>query len=115
MDFTKTTSRTHIKDKKITIMTYTDTKDECGFTIQEFIPLPSGENIWAYYRHTKASEFYAAATLNTKIECVFEINWRDDINTAMRIKYKDELYEISQIDDYEGYKGTLRIYAYKIN
>lgn len=104
-----------IKDKKITIMRSIEVEDEDGFgTMQKFIPLKGGENIWAYYRHISGKEFFQAAKLNTKSECIFEINWRKDINTSMRIKYRDELYEICQIDDFEGYKKDLKIYAYKI-
>ncbi|RXM73644.1 head-tail adaptor protein [Clostridium tetani] len=105
----------HVKDKKITIMERINVEDEDGFTTQKLEPLPGAENIWAYYRHAKASEFYEAAKLNTKIECIFEINWKNDIDVTMKIKYKNQLYDISQIDDFEGYKESLKIYAYKID
>lgn len=120
MEYIKTNSRNyikrnHIKDKKITLMKNVDIQDDNGFITRKLEPLPGGENIWAYYRHAKASEFYAAAKLNTKIECIFEINWRNDIDISMKIKYKNEMYDISQIDDFEGYKKTLKIFAYKID
>ena len=108
-------NKEHIKDKKITIMAITETVDNEGFRTQNLKPLKGGENIWAYYRHFKASDFYEAAKLNTKAECIFEINWRNNINETMKIKYKNDIYDISQIDDFEGYKNKLKIYAYKIN
>ncbi|NFL77875.1 head-tail adaptor protein [Clostridium sporogenes] len=105
----------HLRDKKITIMQLTTVQDEDGFDEEKLIPLPGGENIWAYYRHTSANEFYAAHTTNIKVEVIFEIAWRNDIDTYCKIKYKDKDYDITRIDDYEGRKQTLRIYAYKVN
>jgi len=46
------------------------------------------------------------------VEMIFEINWRDDITPKNWIVYKGKEYNITRIDDYEGYKDTLRIYAY---
>lgn len=109
------TKSSHIKDKKVTIMYFTNEKDEDGYPIEKYIPLPGGENIWAYYRHASAKEFYAAHTTNIKVEVIFEIAWRNDIDTYMQIKYKGKDYDITRIDDFEGYKRDLRIYAYKVN
>lgn len=105
----------HLRDKKITIMQITTVQDEDGFNEEKLIPLPDGENIWAYYRHASANEFYAAHTTNIKVEAIFEIAYRDDIDTYCKIKYKNELYKITQIDDFEGYKKHLKIHACKVD
>lgn len=105
----------HIKDKKITILQITEGYDEIGNPIEVEEPIPGGENIWAYYRQASANEFYGAASVNYKVEAVFEINWRNDINTTMKILYKGKKYNITRIDDYEGYKQDLKIYAYAMN
>lgn len=120
MDYIKTDSRNYIKrnrirDKKITIMTLVDAKDKDGYPTNKLEPLPGGENIWAYYRHASANEFYAAHTTNIKVEVIFEIVWRNDIDTYCKIRYKGKDYNITRIDDYEGRKQILRIYAYKVN
>ncbi|GAA0121739.1 hypothetical protein UT300018_10550 [Clostridium faecium] len=105
-----------LKDKKISIVTLQEGKDEDGYpTGKELKPIPGGENIWAYYRHSTGKEFYEAAKINVKVEAIFVINWRNDITISMQIKYKNELYKITQIDDFEGYKRELKIYAYKVD
>jgi SPP1 family predicted phage head-tail adaptor len=102
-----------LKDKKINILKQSQERDDSGEPIDVFITV--AENIWAYYRQISGSEFFAAATSNTKVEAIFEINWRNDIDTTMVIEYKGEKYGITRIDDYEGYKNDLKIYAYKVN
>jgi len=102
-----------LKDKKITILKRSSGRDEYGEPIDELIPV--AENIWAYYRQLTGREIYAALTVDTQEEVVFEINWRNDIDTTMKIQYKGNIYNITRIDDYEGYKNDLKIYAYKEN
>ncbi len=102
-----------LKDKKINILKQSQERDVSGEPIDVFITV--AENIWAYYRQISGSEFFAAATSNTKVEAIFVINWRNDIDTTMVIEYKGEKYGITRIDDYEGYKNDLKVYAYKVN
>ena len=101
-----------LKDKKITIMGVTEGKNDLGDPIQITGPIPGGENIWAYVRHTSGREYYAAKQVQAEEEVLFEINWRDDITPKNWIVYKGKEYNITRIDDFEGYKDTLRIYAY---
>ena len=49
--------------------------------------------------------------MNEKEEVIFIINWRDDINTQMLIEYCGKYYDITRIDDYEGYKKDLSVYC----
>jgi SPP1 family predicted phage head-tail adaptor len=101
-----------LKDKKITIMGVTEGQNDLGDPIQIRGPIPGGENIWAYVRHTSGREYYAAKQVQAEEEMLFEINWRDDITPKNWIVYKGKEYNITRIDDFEGYKDTLRIYAY---
>lgn len=104
----------HARNKKITILEPIEVDSPFGSS-NKYEPLKDGENIWAYYRHASGSEFYAAQANNIKVEVVFEIAWRDDLETNFKIRYKGQDYDISRIDDFEGYKEPLRIYAYKVN
>lgn len=104
-----------LKDKKITILQNNGYYDEYGQFISVWDPLPGGENIWAYYRQSSAQEFFSAAALNYKVEAIFEINWRDDIDTTMKILFRGKEYNITRIDNFEGNKQDLRIYAYSLN
>src|SRR5690625_3904723 len=102
-----------LKDKKITILHYTTERNEWNEPIQVWRPLDGAENIWAYVRHASGREFFSAAQVQAKVEMIFEINWRDNIEPTMEIEYKGERYNITRIDTFEDYKDTLRIYAYK--
>ena len=102
----------HIKDKKISIGNLLAVLDPDGFqTGTEWTPIPGGDNIWAYYRQSSGSEFFAAAAVQAKIDAVFEINWRDDLTTDMLVEFRGKRYDITRIDDFEGYKNTLTISA----
>ncbi|MCI1478971.1 MAG: phage head closure protein [Clostridium beijerinckii] len=104
------------KDKKISIIGLTVGYDDIGNPIETEVPVPGCENIWAYYRHLSGTEYFGVAIeVNTKVEVIFQINWRTGIDTTMKILYNKEKYSITQIDDFEGKKSDLKIYAYKIN
>lgn len=100
----------NMKNKKISILHYVEGTDDDGFPVQQWEPL--AENIWAYYRSASGNEFYAAAEVQQKVEAIFQINYRDDIDASMKILYKDKEYNITRIDDFEGNKTDLKIYAY---
>ena len=101
-----------MKDKKITIWGATNGRVVWGNRVEIPGPRPGGVNIWAYVRHASGSEYYGAAGVQQKVEMIFEINLRDDLTPKNWIVYKGKEYNITRIDDYEGYKDTLRIYAY---
>lgn len=106
----------YVKDKKITILKVTAEEDPEGAGwIEVETPLPGGANIWAYFRHLSGREFFAAKQVNAREEVLFEINWRDDLDTTMKVEYKGKKYQITRIDTFEGYKNDIKIYAYIVN
>lgn len=100
-----------LKDKKITIIE--EISEYIPGVGQDIVkrPLKGGENIWAYYRQASGDEKVAAQATALKVDAIFEISWRNDLDTTMIIQFRGEEYDISRIDDYEGYKSDLRIYA----
>lgn len=42
------------------------------------------------------------------------IGWRNDLHPSMSIMFRGKEYGITRIDDFEGYKQDLVIYAYVI-
>lgn len=98
-----------LKDKKIRIL-HDVSGSEGGWDAQDWRPLHDG-GLWAYYRYLSGSEYHASATVNEAEEVVFYINWRNDVTPAMLIKYNGKFYDITRIDDFEGYKNDLSIYA----
>lgn len=104
-----------LMDKKISILKVKTVKDDYGVATYVEAPLEGGENIWAYYRQASANEFYGAASTNYKVEAIFKIRWRNDIDPTMKIQFRGTKYAITRIDDFEGNKEDLTIYAYVVN
>ncbi|MDY6086613.1 MAG: phage head closure protein [Succiniclasticum sp.] len=98
-----------LKDKKIDILKTTYEKDEEGF--QKEILIVVFENVWAYFRQLSGDEYFAAATTNYKEEVLFQINYNPDVNRYNVIRYNGYLYEITRVDNFEGYKNDLTIYC----
>lgn len=96
----------YLKDKKIIIAD--DTK-----------PIHPGK-LWAYYRQLDVKKVEEIAGIVISPEKVlFVINWRDDVCEGMNIKFRDTVYAIIRVDDYEGYRQDLHLYcgnvAYRID
>lgn len=97
----------YLKDKKISILEKNDNSPEPGGGDWE----PKHKNIWAYYRQSSMEEYDRAGLAGYKVEAIFRINWRDNISVNNRIRFRGDDYEITRIDDFEGYKKDLTIYA----
>lgn len=99
----------YVKDKKITISKTEIILDDLLQEIETTVIYVN--NIWAYYRQLSAKEYHAAGQAGYKEDVLFRINWRNDIDNTMTIEYKGRKYNITRIDDFEGYKKDLVIYA----
>lgn len=99
-----------LKDKKIEIWSATEEVNDNGFPETVWKPIHAG-TLWAYYRQLSAKEFWTSNALNQTEDAVFTINWRNDLDSSLLIKYAGKFYDISRIDDYEGYKQDLSIYC----
>lgn len=100
-------------NKKITILKTTYEINEMGDSIPTDIPLHS--NIWAYYKYLRGDEQEKAHGTASKEEALFIIRWTSRIDSFMTILYKDDRYNIKEIDDYEGKREYLSIRAEKVS
>ena len=93
-----------LKDKKIDILLF-DPKTE------EHIAVKTGA--WAYVRHLSGNEQYLAGIAeNGKRNYLFIINKpRFELTNVDRILYKGVEYDITNVDDYDGRTGELKVYA----
>jgi len=98
-----------LKDKKIEILRADYTKDAEGFSVETLTPI--APPLWAYFRHLSGKEIYAAMTVQAVEEVQFVLNWRKDVTTRHVVRYKGVLYDIARVDDFQGYKGDLTVYA----
>ena len=97
-----------LKDKKIEILAVTNTINENGYAVESLQPI--GLPVWAYYRQLSGKEYYSANAEQVQEECLFQINYRADLSTRHVICFKGVLYDITRVDDYEGYKADLTLY-----
>lgn len=98
----------HLKDKKIMIYDSVVSQNEYGAESEAWQPL-TAYKLWAYYRHLSDSEINAAHTAGFNKSVTFEVNWRRDIKPGMHVVYDGGVYEIKEVDDYEGYKKGLKL------
>ena len=98
-----------LKDKRIEIFTETHTINENGFAVKTLTPI--SPPVWAYFRHLSGKEIFAANAHQAVEEVQFVINWRDDLSTTHVIRYRGDIYEITRVDVFEGYKQDITIYA----
>jgi SPP1 family predicted phage head-tail adaptor len=98
-----------LKDKKIELLKVTFTQDEIGQRVENLSPLCPP--VWAYYRQLSQKEIFASMTINVDEEVLFVINRRTDISTENVIRFRGHLYNITRIDDFEGYIEDLKVFA----
>lgn len=96
-----------LKDKKIEIQEVRYISDAIGNRKKETVTIAT---VWAYFRQLSVDEIYNVTT-QTEEQVLFRINYRDDITTENIIRYKGNLYNITHIDVYEGYKSDLTLYC----
>lgn len=104
-----------LKDKKIYICVCVEGEDADGFPINGYMPIDDLGKKWAYYKQLSASLFFASNQTNIKEECFFRVNYHSYLkpNKAekLHIIYNGLLYQVTRIDDFEGYKGDISLYA----
>ena len=98
-----------LKDKKIEILSVQRIKDPEGFSSDTLVPI--SPPLWAYFRQLSGAEVFAAQAVQVIEDVLFIINYRPDITTRHMIRFRGEVYDITRIDTYEGYKSDLTLYA----
>lgn len=100
------------KNTRIKIIEYEEGTNEYGDII---LKEKNERDVWAYYRHISAKE---ASTFRVdssfKVTALFIVSFRVKVDSTMKILYKGDEYRITHIDDYEGFRNDIKIYAYKV-
>lgn len=63
--------------------------------------------VWGSFSFLKGREYFQAASINSEIQGKTEIRYRDGVTADMKIKYKNDLYDIVSVFPTE--KHTLSI------
>lgn len=67
--------------------------------------------LWAYFRHMSQKELSISTVEAYEAQVMFTINWRADVLAGQRVVYGGVNYEIINVDNFEGNKTDLKIYA----
>ncbi len=67
--------------------------------------------LWAYYRHMSQKELSISTVQAYLSDVLFIINWRSDVYAGQRVVYKGANYTIINVDNFEGNKTDLKVYA----
>mgnify|MGYP000100858606 FL=1 len=97
-----------LKDKKIELVAFNSIINENGYPVTVETTIA---RVWAYFRQLSGSEFFAASAVQMKEEVLFQINYRDDVNTSCCVRYNGALYDITRVDVFEGYRADLTLYC----
>ena len=85
-----------------------------GTVKQTWIFIPEMRNVRAYARQISGQDVYGDVVLTEPMHesgYLFMINYREDLDEKQRIFYNGTMYEIRQIDNFEGYKKDIAITA----
>ena len=101
----------YLKDKKLSVWEFTTTSSY-GVTKKTYVKKYS--RIWCYYRHSGGSanlrNSNGTLVYDDNAKAIFVIN-RREISADWVIVYNHKIYEIKQIDDFEGYADDIKIIA----
>ena len=98
-----------LKDKKIELLAEKSVINENGYPETKLVEICPP--VWAYFRHLSGNEYYSANAEQVKEEVLFQVNWRDDLNTRVIVRYGGVLWDITRIDTFEGRKEDLKLYC----
>lgn len=104
--------KNYLKDKKIALWK-SETRKVNGVNQTTYVQY-NPFKIWAYYRQeggTKKLNNVGLIFSSNEETAIFVVNSNSQINfkEISRIVFNHKIYEIIVIDDYEGYKGDLKI------
>lgn len=103
-----------VRDKKIVIYQQRNVAENGEMPKMKYVPIHSGR-LWAYVRQTSGTEVFYASGEYSSESMVFEIAWRDDVESVGHfVEYKGIFYDIKRVDTFEGYKDSITITADKM-
>lgn len=79
-------------NKRITFQEYVSGTDADGFPIEAWQDV---KTVWAMVKTMQGREFYQAAAVQAENTSRFVIRYTTGINSSMRIKYGERIFEIS--------------------
>lgn len=98
-------------NKRITFQQLGQDKDEYGEIITEW---SNFKTVWAEIAPVRGNQFFAAKQINSEITHNVYIRYRKDLNTSMRILFKERVFEILYIMNVKEESSLMQIYCKEI-
>jgi SPP1 family predicted phage head-tail adaptor len=83
------------RNQRITFQVRAEGTDAAGQPNGEWAALAVRPNDWAFVKPLRGAEFLAAGQFQARVDVVFNIRYRSDVNERMRIVWNGEVYEIT--------------------
>ena len=111
-----------IQRRKLRKVSIGDMRDCISLEVRG-IKAPSFSNVGFSEAYTQLAEVFAkvetefnarvfdGVSIDEKPSHKFTVRWRDDVTNETRVRWKDVLYRIVRIDDYEGREEYTEIFA----
>lgn len=96
---------------RITFQKLISTVNENGFKTEDW---QDYKTIWASVSNLTGKEYYQAAAIQAEKTVKFKVRYFEDIDTSMRILFKDSKYNINSIDNREFTNKYLEIKALEV-
>jgi SPP1 family predicted phage head-tail adaptor len=65
--------------------------------------------VWSSFKAGSGREFYAVQKLNSEVNAIFKMWYREGLDTTMRVKYGNRYFDILFINDSGKYEGELTL------
>lgn len=108
-----------LKDKKVVVYKKMTIKDKSGFQTTGYMPIHPTANIWGYFKELNAYLTYASQTTTAKEESQVAIGYTEALKRQYPqdyyVLFDNVLYQVTRVDNYEGYKTDLRLFVKSTN
>jgi SPP1 family predicted phage head-tail adaptor len=97
---------------RITFQKLTTTTNENGFEIEEWTDV---KTVWASITNLHGREYYEAAAVQAEQTVKFTIRYLKDLDTSMRILFRNKQYNITSIDNIKYENRFIEIKALEVD
>lgn len=96
---------------RITFQKLTTSTNENGFEVEEWLDI---KTLWAKVSNLHGREYFEAAAIQMENTLKFTIRYLKDIDTSMRIIFKERHYDIKSIDNIRYENKYMEIKAMEV-
>lgn len=97
---------------RTTLQKFSTNTNENGFEVENW---QDYKTVWAAVTNLSGKEYYAAAAVQAENTVKFTIRYTDEIDTTMRILFKDKQYSIISIDNIKYVNKFIEIKAMEVD